>query len=216
MKISGTATLQASRVDVWDALNDPSVLVTAIPGCQRLEEVGADSYSMTVSAGVGSIKGTYRGEVRLGDKQHPERFVLHATGAGTPGTLSAEVLVTLAELAPAATTLTYDADAVVGGLVAGVGQRMISGVAKRTATEFFSAVEAALSSDPLATASAAAAATDMAVATTSRPPPKVLTAPPPPEVTTGRGSFRSGALVGAVAALAGAVVGGWLAGRRRI
>lgn len=211
MKISGTATLHASRANVWDALNDPSVLVATIPGCSLLEEVATDSYTMTVSAGVGSIKGTYRGEVRLGDKLHPERFILHAAGAGTPGTLSAEVLVTLAEVEPHTTTLTYDADAVVGGLVAGVGQRMISGVAKRTATEFFAAVEAALSSPP----SAAGSRGSEQSGTTTALSPRVFTAPPRPTAPADRGSFRSGALVGAAAALAGALVGGWLAGRRR-
>lgn len=215
VKLSGTATLRASRADVWDALNDPAVLVATIPGCSLLEEVATDSYTMTVSAGVGSIKGTYRGEVRLGDKQHPERFVLHASGAGTPGTLSAEVLVTLAEVEPATTALTYDADAVVGGLVAGVGQRMISGVAKKTATEFFSAVEAALSAPSTTAASAAASMSPGQVGTTTPRSPGVFTAPPRPAALVDRGSFRSGALVGAAAALAGAVVGGWLAGRRR-
>lgn len=211
MKISGTATLHASRADVWDALNDPAVLVATIPGCSLLEEVATDSYTMTVSAGVGSIKGTYRGDVRLGDKQHPERFVLHAAGAGTPGTLSAEVLVTLAEVEPATTALSYDADAVVGGLVAGVGQRMISGVARKTATEFFAAVDATLSPNPAAGGSAA---TGPAGTTTFRTP-GVFTAPPRPAPSAVGGSFRSGALVGAAAALVGAVVGGWLAGRRR-
>jgi hypothetical protein len=39
------------------------------------------------------------------------------------------------------TALTYSADAVVGGPVAGVGQRMISGVAKRMAGQFFKAID---------------------------------------------------------------------------
>jgi uncharacterized protein len=212
VRISGAATLHASRADVWDALNDPAVLVATIPGCERLEEVAADSYTMTVSAGVGSIKGVYRGEVRLGDKEHPERFVLHAAGAGTPGTLSADVLVTLAEVEPTTTAVTYDADAVVGGLVAGVGQRMIAGVAKKTAAEFFGAVDAALSSGTKP--EDVGASTGPAGTPTSRPG-GVFTAPTRPAGLAGGGSFRSGALVGAAAALVGALVGGWLAGRRR-
>jgi uncharacterized protein len=158
---------------------------------------------------VGSIKGVYRGEVRLGDKQHPEHFVLHASGAGTPGTLSADVLVTLSEIDATKTTVSYDADAVVGGLVAGVGQRMIVGVAKKTATEFFGAVDSALNGSAPAAQTAAPAGT-----ATSRPL-GVFTAPPAVGGQSGGGgSFRSGALVGAAAALLGAVVGGWLAGRR--
>ncbi len=138
MKVSGSATLDASREKVWEALNDPAVLVRTIPGCQRLEDIGDDAYKMTIMAGVASIKGVYQGEVRLTDQNPLDNFVLKATGAGAPGTVGAEVLVTLAENVDATSTeLTYDADAVVGGMIGGVGQRMITGVAKKTAAEFF-------------------------------------------------------------------------------
>jgi uncharacterized protein len=65
MNVSGSAVLSAPRERVWEALNDPAILVRTIPGCSRLEEVDQDAYRMTVSAGVASIKGTYQGEVRL-------------------------------------------------------------------------------------------------------------------------------------------------------
>src|SRR3954447_9745791 len=97
MKVNGTATLNAPRDAVWVALNDPAVLVRTIPGCQQLEEVGPASYRMTITAGVASIKGTYEGDVRLTDHSEPASFVLRATGSGAPGTVSADVTVTLAE-----------------------------------------------------------------------------------------------------------------------
>ena len=58
------------------------------------------------------------------------------------------------------TTLTYSADAVVGGPVAGVGQRMITGVAKRMAGQFFKAIDDELTgvAVPIAAAPSAAAA----------------------------------------------------------
>ncbi|MEJ7726920.1 MAG: carbon monoxide dehydrogenase subunit G, partial [Actinomycetes bacterium] len=108
MKITGEATVAAPVERVWWALNDPSVLVRTIPGCQQLEETGPDAYRMTVTAGVAAIKGTYDGEVRITDQQEPERFVLHAAGAGAPGTVSADVVVRL-EAVGDGTHLTYDA-----------------------------------------------------------------------------------------------------------
>ncbi|HEY7044041.1 MAG TPA: carbon monoxide dehydrogenase subunit G, partial [Nocardioidaceae bacterium] len=95
MLVSGSATVGAAPDEVWKALNDPAVLVRTIPGCQRLEEIGPDSYTMTVTAGVASIKGVYTGQVRLTDQQPPDTFVLKASGAGGPGTVSADVRVTL-------------------------------------------------------------------------------------------------------------------------
>jgi hypothetical protein len=144
VKVSGTATLNAPRERVWAALNDPSVLVRTIPGCEQLEAVGSDRYRMTITAGVASIKGTYLGDVALTDPAPPGAFVLRASGAGAPGTVSADVLVTLDDAGDGTTLLRYDADAVVGGAVGGVGQRVLSGVAKKTAGEFFRAVDAVL------------------------------------------------------------------------
>ncbi|HEX4977406.1 MAG TPA: carbon monoxide dehydrogenase subunit G, partial [Nocardioides sp.] len=111
MKISGTSTLTADRAAVYRALNDPAVLVATIPGCQRLEALGEDAYKMTVAAGVGSIKGVYDGEVQLTDHVEPSRFTLKAQGAGAPGTIGADVLVTLEEDG-GRTLLSYEADAV--------------------------------------------------------------------------------------------------------
>jgi carbon monoxide dehydrogenase subunit G len=141
MKVSGNATLHAPADRVFAALNDPAVLVRTIPGCEQLEAVGGDRYRMTITAGVASIKGTYLGDVALTDPQPPSGFTLQANGSGAPGTVRADVRVTLDDQGDGTTLLRYDADAVVGGPVGGVGQRVLSGVAKRTAGEFFQAVD---------------------------------------------------------------------------
>lgn len=210
MKVSGTATLHADRGAVWAALNDPAVLVRTIPGCQRLETTGADSYAMTLTAGVASIKGVYQGEVRISDQHEPSSFVLTASGAGAPGTVAARVDVALDAGDDSTTTVSYDADATVGGMIGGVGQRMLSGVAKKTAGEFFGAVDDVLTGranppDEPAALQPAGSATPGGAA--------VFEAPARRAGVRGPG-FAEGAVVGALAALAGALVGGWLAGRR--
>jgi carbon monoxide dehydrogenase subunit G len=205
VKVTGSATLNASRDDVWKALNDPAVLVRTIPGCQLLEEVGPDSYRMTITAGVASIKGTYQGDVSLTNQQQPGSFTLHASGAGSPGTVSADVKVSLAEL-DGVTRLDYDADAVVGGMIGGVGQRVLSGVAKKTAGEFFKAVDDVLTGkalEPVAASEGAAAA------------PGVFTAAVPTGLAVGGSEFVKGAVFGAGVALAGVLVGSFVTRRRR-
>lgn len=208
MKVSGTSILSADRAAVWRALNDPAVLVRTIPGCRRLESRGADAYAMTVAAGVGSIKGVYDGEVRLSDQQEPGSFRMHAQGSGAAGTIGADVAVRLEEADGGGTLLSYDADAVVGGMIGGVGQRMLTGVSKRMAEEFFRNVDAVLTG----AAPEPAAAPAGAVPTTGE---GVYTAPAVPMGSRTGNGFALGVAVGAAAALAGALVGGWLAGRRR-
>lgn len=202
MKVSGDAVLHAPVERVWSALNDPSVLVQTIPGCERLEPTGPDSYRMVVTAGVASIKGTYSGQVALTDQQEPHSFLMIASGAGGPGTVSTEVRVSLADNGDGHTRLSYDAEAVVGGVVAGVGQRMLVGVAKKMAGEFFGAVDDVLTGK-------AAPPAPVQVGAEGAAPAYVAAARP----GAGEGFLR-GALVGAAIALAGVVVGGLLARRR--
>jgi carbon monoxide dehydrogenase subunit G len=218
MKIAGNATLQATPERVYAALNDPAVLVRTIPGCQQLEPVGQDSYKMTITAGVASIKGVYQGEVALSDQQAPDSFRLKASGAGAPGTVSADVLVKLTDAGNGTTRLEYDADAVVGGMVGGVGQRMLTGVAKKTAGEFFKAVDGVLTGAPPAPAKAAAngqGAPAAAAQPGAAAAPATFTAPSAPALAGAvSGDFAKGAVFGAVIALLGALVGGLLARRR--
>jgi uncharacterized protein len=144
VKLDGSAVLAATPEQVWSVITDPAVLARTIPGCESLQQVDEDSYTVVVTAGVGAVRGKYAGEVRLTDLSFPTSYVMHASGSGGPGSVKAAVQIELAPVADG-TELTYSADAVVGGAVAGVGQRMIAGVAKRMAAQFFAAVDRELS-----------------------------------------------------------------------
>ena len=147
MRFAGEAVLHAPVEQVWAALLDPAVLVRTIPGCERLETTGENRYAMTVTAGVAAVKGTYAGTCELRDLHPSESLVMTVEGSGAPGTVSADVTVRFAGLeegGAAATTVSYDADAVVGGMLGGVGQRMLGSVSKRMAGEFFGNVDRAL------------------------------------------------------------------------
>jgi carbon monoxide dehydrogenase subunit G len=199
VKISGANVIDQPVDKVWDALLDPRVLVATIPGCERLETTGDHQYAMTVTAGVAAIKGTYNGSCALSDLQEHRSLVMRLSGAGAPGTIDATVSVAFSEPAPGQTQVAYDADAIVGGMVGGVGQRMLSSVSKRMAGEFFGNVGAAISgvtpAEPVGTTAAGA---------------PVFTAPARAGGITSKDDFLKGIAVGA-----GLVVLGVLLGRRR-
>lgn len=141
MKISGSNTLTASVDQVWGAMLDPAVLARCLPGCETLTATGPDQYAMRVTAGVAAIKGTYNGEVAITDKNEPDSLRMRASGSGAPGVIDAVVDVCLAPGGSGGTVLTYDADATVGGTIGGVGQRMLAGVTRKMAGEFFTALD---------------------------------------------------------------------------
>ena len=209
MKISGSHVVDQPVEKVWEALLDPRVLVATIPGCERLEETGAHQYAMTVSAGVASIKGTYNGSCQLSDLRDRESLVMSLQGAGSPGTVDATVEVRFSEPAPGRTEIAYEADAVVGGMVGGVGQRMLSSVSKRMAGEFFGNVGTAISAPP-----GAEAAPDGVATTASASGAQVFTAPVKAGGISSQDDFLKGIVVGAGLVVLGVVVGS-IFGRRR-
>src|SRR5262249_8132224 len=141
MKISGSATLHAPPAKVWTTLNDPAVLARAIPGCEQLEAAGPDSYRLTMTTGVASIQGTYTGKVSLTDRHEPTSSRLALNMAGAPGTLDGSVLVVLVPSGNGSTEVTYAADAIPDGMIAGVGQRLLAGTVKKLASDFFASLD---------------------------------------------------------------------------
>lgn len=141
MKVEGTHEIHATRDRVYHALIDPVVLQRCIPGCQRLEKTGDNSYSTTLRAGVGSIKGVFAGNVRLEDMQPPHHFRMVVDGKGQPGFLKGSGDLDLEEQ-DGVTLVSYKGEVQVGGTIASVGQRMLQGAVKMMATQFFTAIEA--------------------------------------------------------------------------
>jgi carbon monoxide dehydrogenase subunit G len=208
VNLDGSAVLHAEPERVWAVITDPAVLARTIPGCESLEQTGDDEYKMNVTVGVGAVRGTYAGEVRLSDKEHPTSYVMHASGAGGPGNVRAKVTISL-EPHDEGTTLTYSADAVVGGAVAGVGQRMMTGVAKRMAGQFFTAIDDELTGKAVVPIGAAPSA--VAAAAPGAPAAEV------PRVFAGRAAaapaaadvrtLALGAVGGALLTLIGVLIG---------
>jgi len=178
MKLSGSATLHAPAEQIFNSMQDPNFLVRTIPGCQQLEVIGPDEYQMTITAGVASIKGTYLGNVRMVDPVPPQAYTLKASAQSAVGTVDADARISLADGGGGTTELRYDADAKIGGTIAGVGQRVLTGVARKMAGEFFAAVDRELSGAAAGPAPAAEAAAAAAAAGPAEPAAAGAAAPP--------------------------------------
>ena len=137
MTMSGEAVLPADRETVWAKLNDPEVLKACIPGCQELEKTSDTEFQATVKAAVGHVKATFKGRVQLLDLDPPNGYRIAGEGqGGVAGFAKGGAKVRLEE-AEAGTRMTYDVEAQIGGKLAQLGGRLINGVAKKYADEFF-------------------------------------------------------------------------------
>ncbi|GAA4329597.1 carbon monoxide dehydrogenase subunit G [Pigmentiphaga soli] len=141
MDIGGTQVIAAPRAEVWEALNSPEVLKTCIPGCERIEADGDDRYKVTMVAAIGPIRARFLGTLTLTDVQPPTAYSLLFEGnGGVAGFGKGGASVSLADL-PEGTSLSYTAQAQVGGKLAQIGSRLIDTVAKKLAADFFRAFE---------------------------------------------------------------------------
>jgi carbon monoxide dehydrogenase subunit G len=196
MKIAGQHHFHVPRERVWDALHDPRTLAAAVPGVRRLEPTGGGEYAMVVDVGVGSVRGTYEGTFSIADDAPPDRCVVTARARGAPGSVETVARLRLADEGGDGALLAYEADADVTGPLAGVGQRLVAGAARKTTERFFEALEQEIR------------------APTAEPAPGGAIEP----VRAARGGadprvVAASAVAGAAIALLGVAVGRWTARR---
>jgi carbon monoxide dehydrogenase subunit G len=140
MKIEGSYEFNAPREKVWQVLQDPQIMAQCLPGCESMIEVGPDQYDANVKVGIAAVKGSYKAKVRIAEKQAPSHYVLSGEGSGGPGFMQGDLVIDLEENAAGGTTVKYATDAKIGGLIAGVGQRMLGGIGKMLVDQFFKKV----------------------------------------------------------------------------
>jgi carbon monoxide dehydrogenase subunit G len=140
MKLDGTNSLPAPVDKVWEKINDPQALSKCTPGLQELKAIGPDTYQATLNIGIAAVKGTYAGTLRITDKQAPKHYKIVLEGSGGAGFMKGEGIVDL-EPQGDGTLLRWSGDIQIGGLIAGVGQRMIGGVGRMLIGQFFKCLE---------------------------------------------------------------------------
>ncbi|SEJ84815.1 SRPBCC family protein [Paraburkholderia diazotrophica] len=144
MELTGEQILPLPRERVWAALNDPEILKASVPGCESFERVDDNQFQMVMAATVGPIKARFRGKMMLTDLQPPQSYSMTFEGSGGAagfGKGGAHVDL-LAD--GGGTRLVYRSHAQVGGRLAQVGARLIDGVARKMAEDFFGRFTAAV------------------------------------------------------------------------
>jgi len=144
MKIEGSFIFPASSQEVWDLLTDPESLQHCTPGCKELNEIAADEFEAKMEVGIGPIKGNFHGKISMKEKTPPRSYRLVIEGSGAAGFVRGEGALTLQEEAEGQTAVLVSGDGQVGGVMAGVGQRLFEGVAKQLMGQFFHCMQSRL------------------------------------------------------------------------
>tara|TARA_B100000029_G_scaffold295235_1_gene288571 strand:+ start:1304 stop:1879 length:576 start_codon:yes stop_codon:yes gene_type:complete len=137
MDMTGEYNIPAPREKVWEALNDAEILKASVPGCETLEKVSDTEFTATVMAKVGPVRAKFNGRVTLSDMDPPNGYTISGEGqGGAAGFGKGGAKVSLSE-GDGGTVLRYEANASVGGKMAQIGSRVVEGVAKKMADDFF-------------------------------------------------------------------------------
>jgi len=152
MDMTGEQRIAASRQTVWEALNDAEILQQCIPGADEVIKVSDTEFTATVTAKVGPVKAKFKGNVTLSDLDPPNGYTIAGEGkAGPAGFGKGEAKVSLAEDGDG-TLMNYEVKATVGGKLAQLGSRLIDGVAKKMAGDFFTAFNEVVSAEQVGAA----------------------------------------------------------------
>ncbi|WP_395061073.1 CoxG family protein [Paraburkholderia silvatlantica] len=138
MELTESHTLPVPQQRAWEALNDTAILKACIPGCESIEADGENAYAVALTAAVGPVKARFKGRMQLADIDAPNSYTIVFEGqGGAAGFGKGDAHVKLEAAGDASTTLTYTANAQVGGKLAQIGSRLVDGAARKIAGEFF-------------------------------------------------------------------------------
>jgi carbon monoxide dehydrogenase subunit G len=140
LDIGGNETIPTSVEALWVALNDPAVLTRCVPGCKSMTEIAPDNYKVDMQLRVAAVGGSFEGEIQLSDKQAPKSCSIRVSGAGTLGHGNGTARFDIEPDGEGTSRLVYKGTGEIGGLVAGVGQRILASVSKHLIGRFFVAL----------------------------------------------------------------------------
>jgi len=139
MEMTGEQLIPLPQAEVWRGLNDPEVLKACIAGCESIERVSDTEYRVAMTASVGPVRAKFNGKLLLSDLSPPNSYSLSFEGSGGAAGFGKGGAKVSLQTEGSATRLRYTANASVGGKLAQVGSRLIDGVARKMADDFFTA-----------------------------------------------------------------------------
>jgi len=144
MKISGNYTLNTTPDIFWKMVMNPVVLEKVTPGIKELKEKGQDTYHALSAIKVGPVKGEFAGELAIKNKVENQRCVLVVDQKSKMGNVVAEISMKIDEELAGTTKIYYTGEARMSGMLARMGQRIMSGVVSTLSKQFFHAMETQL------------------------------------------------------------------------
>lgn len=143
MKVNGEHRFQATSQQVFQAILDPAILRSCIPGCNLVEYLGPDMITINISTPLPGLKGPYGAVIQLAQVTEPNRLTLTLQRKGAGGSITARGEININDEADGA-LLVYDANATLEGPVAIANNPLGQGIVKNSLKSFFKNLDTAI------------------------------------------------------------------------
>jgi uncharacterized protein len=140
VRLEGKQVVDVPLEVAYERLLDPRVLRACTPGLAKLDARDVDHYDAVLEVKLPAISGRFEGTLEVLERLPSDRIKLRLQGKGSVGFVDGEVALALARV-DEGTNVAYTAEVQVGGQVARLGQRMLSGVTREMAGQFFASFE---------------------------------------------------------------------------
>jgi hypothetical protein len=137
LAFAGSPEVRAARAEVWRRLLDPHFIGAAAPGVDSVEVLGPHRFRMNLGFGIALLKLHFALDVGFHDIVDEESARMEARGAASGTTVAMDSSIRIEELAPRLQRLHWSAETSVEGTLAGVGARLVEGVARRLTERFW-------------------------------------------------------------------------------
>ena len=116
---------------------DTDSLSKIIPGISRLEKTGANSYKSILEIKAGPVSTSFTGDAQMEDITEQKKFTLKMQQSNKMGNANSTMNIELIPVNEAETEVVFGGEIRITGLLASMGQKILSGVANMLTKQFF-------------------------------------------------------------------------------
>lgn len=143
MHLESSFETPAPRTVAWEFLMNPNDIAPCFPDLQSLEIISPDSFKVKVKVGISVVKGTMDFDFRIAEKNPPRSAKLVGSGRGVGSNIDLQTTFTLDEVG-SGTKVGWIADVNVGGIMAGLGTKLLDSTSSKMVEQVLANLESKL------------------------------------------------------------------------
>jgi carbon monoxide dehydrogenase subunit G len=140
MKLNGTHKFKANSWQVFNAILNPTVLQSCIPGCNSIEVLDPTRLKANITTPLPGLKGPYGVVIYMAQRRDPNLLVLEVKRQGHGGSVNAVSQISI-EDQPDGSLLSYAASADLEGPIAIANNPIGQTITKNSLKSFFDKLE---------------------------------------------------------------------------